>query len=281
MLTASGVWLTAGLAAWGCAVRPPAGLRLVESATCHDVGAAQGIEIIGEQVFVYGDADTGVLRVCEFAEELPLRPRALIRLTVDGADRISHPTGIAVMGPDLAFIGNSVDGRGEIHRVNWSDAVSGRRLDDAWLGVVADDLSSGGTRPERIRYQERDAIATADYAEDAQLRIYDAQALASAAHTSDPDVLIAAFDAPGWIQNLVWCEDLDRLLLVRNTRAGLGWRLTLADLNQAPPTLQDVPIVGALDDELRGAARTPDGRWILITSAPDENTWLAEPTEKN
>ncbi|MCA9244063.1 MAG: hypothetical protein KDA32_08925 [Phycisphaerales bacterium] len=278
---AARVALVACVALVGCAARTPSGLRIVSSATCHDVGAAQVVEVIDDTVLVCGDADCGVIRACDYDGKLPLRPRRLLRLTVRGDDRISNPTGIAVIRPHFAFIGNSVSGRGEIHCVDWSRASGADSLEDAWLRVIRDDLSKGGTRPERIRFHGETAIATADYADRSQIRIYNETALASAKRTSDAGVLIASFDAPGWIQNLYWLEDSGRLLLVQNSREGLGWRLTLANLEATPPTFRDVPISGAPDDELKGAARLPDGRWLFITSSPSDNAWLAETAWEN
>ncbi|MEM1330900.1 MAG: hypothetical protein AAGG07_10090 [Planctomycetota bacterium] len=167
----------------------------------------------------------------------------------------------------------------------WSDG----NLDAAIKHTVLDDLANNGTRPEWVRYQGRWVIATSDYgSERNELRLYNPDRLAQVSRTSAPGVLIKKWPCGPFVQSIHFIDGLapdgsrveggGTAVLVQNITPGLGYRLTLVDL-QAAAEMDDLRGLTTIDfayptDELEGFAVLPgfeDGEgWAAMLSASRE-----------
>jgi hypothetical protein len=297
----------------GCqATRPtPLVIELVAAQTAPGLGSGQGAEVRDGKVYLYGDAETGVIREFNFVTEphpqLVYTGRELL-LTRDGVDLISHPTGITFHPEDPRYgtlIGDTVAGQGMIYFVDWERLLADGNLDHAVLHVVEDDAGVNGTRPEFV-YTHRpeptratgagkdDAahvwprwyVATSDYGNvDNAVRYYDPQALRSATHTSADGVLAWHVACRPWVQNLHWLPVHDRLALVQNQIAGLRWRLTFVPVpadqlaRSAMPADATYAAWQPFDDflpvdELEGFHMIDDEHAVLFSSSRRLNVWI-------
>ncbi|MFK7789365.1 MAG: hypothetical protein AB8C95_07755, partial [Phycisphaeraceae bacterium] len=201
---------------------------------------------------------------------------------------IPHPTGLTHHPDHDAFIGNTDDGDGTIYSLHFLGLTESGSLDDWITNKVIDDLATNGTRPEFVRYNGQWVIATADNSDQgSQLRLYDPAKLKKASKTSDEDVLIAAFDCGPFVQSLHWIDETSTLVMTQNQATGLGYRLTLLDLNpiptdqpgtvvqpspigNLPPSLKRTLDLNQPADQLTGFAVVAPG-WAVMTSASKEN----------
>lgn len=232
-----------------------------------DLGAIQGVSVIGDGLYIYGDAQTGMIAEYDLAaarrgELVPTGRR--LALTVNGVDAAPHPTGLASLDGKTAVLGDTVRGVGTIHFIDWQRAWQRGTLDGAVLHSMEDDAAVNGTRPHYVRHAGRWLIATADYGnKDNAIRLYDPVALRGASHTSEPGVLLASFPCGPFVQNVHWIDDLGTLVLVQNREPGLLYRFGLVPLADAEhgTDFRGAPTIDldAPTDELEGFATLGGG----------------------
>jgi len=254
---------------------------VVTRQTVTDIGACQGLAIHDRSVWLYGDAETGVVkRLTWIGPDQTDGPMLqdtgeTYALTVGNNNLLPHPTGLT-HHPELGcFIGNTVDQKGTIHHIDWDRFIKDGNLNNAVLNTTRDDLATNGTRPEFVRYDGRWLIATADYGDkDNKLRLYDPQKLAKARKTSEPGVLVAEFDCGPFVQSMHWIDADSTLVLAQNQTAGLKYRLTLLRFGDgdAPPNTERVIDLSYPTDELEGfgivaPASNDKPGWAVMTSA--------------
>lgn len=258
---------------------PPRRWLLDETLTLAGVGRAQGATVGDGKLYVYGDADTGV--IVEFTLELEPTGRR-IALTRGGRDLVSHPTGLTIHPRYGAFIGDSRWGlfgrQAVLYRIDWEQALADGALDHAVRAVIRDDAARAGTRPVFVRRGERWLLATADYAARGYVRLYDPERLRDGGRTTDEGVLVGSFALAGRTQSLVWEAETGWLYCVQNPSRGRGWHVVVVDLEKAlaagryddPGALverQEFPFTS----ELEGLALLPGNRALFLTSEKRDN----------
>lgn len=262
---------------------PPRRWVLGEVRTLTGVGRAQGATVHDGKLYVYGDAESGV--IIEFTLDLTPTGRR-IALTRGGRDLISHPTGLAILPRYGAFIGDSPWGwfgrRATIYRIDWEQALADGTLDNAVRATIRDNAARGGARPTFVRWRGRWYLATADYSRKAEVRLYDPERLLAGGRTRDPGVQVGSFALGGRTQSLVWEPATGWLYCVQNPERGRGWRVVVVDLKEALRAGRyDAP--GALverqdfdfENELEGLAFLGGNRLLLLTSDNQGNAQLA------
>jgi len=275
------LWLVAASSLLAGCASPPAtpSVSLIGSQTVPGIGAGQGIAARDGFIYLYGDAETGVIReyrlIREPAPQLDWTGRE-IRLTRDGENTIPHPTGLAFHPGLPTFIGNTVKRQGTLFRVDWQRMLQGGNLDNAVLGVIEDDRAVNGTRPENVRRAGRWLIATSDYGQERnELRYYDPHRLTRAKKTSEAGVLVAHQACGPWVQGLCWLGDCGVLVIIQNQQEGRGWRLTcLPSIQSLVPESserrQDLEERG----ELEGFCAVGRDLCILLRSGRRENVFF-------
>ncbi|MBX2853121.1 MAG: hypothetical protein KTR15_15410 [Phycisphaeraceae bacterium] len=272
---------------------------IIAQYTIDNIGACQGVFVWEGSVWMYGDrGNKGVIKRLEWigpndegkpmlrdageTYELMLYRNRFSRTNEDEQlprNLIPHPTGLTHHPKYDAFIGNTVDQKGTIYSLHFLGLTESGSLDDWITNKVIDDLATNGTRPEFVRWNGRWLIATADYGDkDNKLRLYDPEKLKTAKKTSDPGVLIAAFNCGPFVQSMHWIDQENTLVLAQNQTAGLGYRLTLLDFTPRSgylrhlesPTVKRIIDLGQPTDELEGFAIVAPG-WAIMTSAMEEN----------
>jgi hypothetical protein len=248
--------------------------------TVEGIGAGQGVEERDGKVYLYGDANTGIVREYDVVENSALSfTGRQIRLTAGVQDLVPHPTGLTVAPGFGTLLGSTVSEVGTIHMIDWVRALASGTLEGAVQATVADDLAVNGTRPEFVRIGDRWLVATADYGEQAnEVRLYDPERLKTAARTSEPGVLVYRFRCSPYVQTLHWLDSAGLLVLVQNQHAGQGWRLTVVDLarsieagEQVVTLTTDLPP----SDELEGFSMLAPGRGLFVTSSSLSNVYFA------
>ena len=240
------------------------------------VGAGQGVEWRDGIFYFYGDRGIGVMREYKVVDRNNLEYNGKeVEFTVKGADTVSHPTGLTWHQDLGTYLGDTVNGVGTIYKIDWEKLQSGKTLDGAILNSTVDDLAANGTRPEFVKIKGKDMIATADYGEvDNAIRLYDPAALATAAKTSAPGVLIKSIPCTPWVQTIHWMEGKGLLVLIQNQVEGLLWRLSLVDLEASFDSGEAV-IVQVLDfepkDELEGFHFVSPDLGIFVSSSRKNN----------
>jgi len=235
---------------------------ITKTQTIALMGAAQGISYINDTLFVYGDREVGVMRAYRWDDSLTYLNKEYT-FTQAGKNIINHPTGIAYNGEGPTFIGNSIRMNKEgtlwkavIYEIDWKLFLASGNLDKSLLHTIEDDACIQGTRPEYVKYNQKWAVATADYGGKAnEVRLYDPVKLSKAKKTSDQGVLIGKFTCSPWVQNLKWIAEKDMLVLIQNQIEGRKWRLTFLKLSESLKTGKEV-VVSVIDlnkeDELEG-----------------------------
>jgi len=238
------------------------------------IGAGQGLEVIGDKLFVFGDAGRGVIQELDRR----LQPTGWAgSLTRQGVDLITHPVGIANRPGFPAFIGS---GDGSIFHVDWQAFRRDGNLDGAVLQRIEDSETPDqykGTRPEYVELNGRWLVATSDYADatpakQAEVRLMDPLKLARVNSTDQPGVIIHRFPVSPYVQSLYWLESKKLLVLVQNiTNKAIGWKLTFLDLEAAVEqgSGQGNAVITTVcfpyESELEGYGVLNDGRELLIT----------------
>lgn len=250
------------------------------------VGAAQGLDVRDGLVWIIGDARTGVARAFTVETTGALSDTgSKIDLTVDGEDRVPHPTGLTHQEGIGTFLGNTVGGRGEILALDWGMATAQETLDGAILYAGSDNAAHNGSRPELVWVGGRWLLATADYGGRLnELRLYDPDMLMTGASTTDPDVLVFRAPSPPYVQSLHYWQARDVLVLVQNRNYGSGWKLTLVDLEKTVDSgsliVLDV-LRPDLPGELEGFHFIDDDRALMVTSDSLETAYLVTLTPRS
>ena len=126
---------------------------------------------------------------------------------------------------------------------------------------------------------QRWLVATADYgALNNEVRLYDPEALKTAARTSEPGVLVRRFRCSPYVQTLHWLDGPGLLVLVQNKQSGQGWRLTVVDLARSIEAgAEQVTLTTDLppSSELEGFHMLAPGRGLFLTSASVFNVYFA------
>ncbi len=260
----------------------PARFEILRQQTVPGVGAAQGVAVHDGFVYIYGDADTGVIRQYRFDSPSPGQPIGLtytgveLRLTRHGEDLLPHPTGLTWHPRFGCFIGDTVNQRGTIWYIDWDRLLADGNLDRAVLNRTDDDLAVNGCRPEFVRVGVRWLVATADYGDAGnRVRLYDPAALAGAPRTSEPGVLWRSSPSGPFVQTMTWLDGRATLVLNQNQVAGLRYRFTFARLDGAgslrpfASTDLDEPT-----DELEGFTPVGDGYFVMVSAMRENNVTL-------
>jgi hypothetical protein len=264
-------------------------MSIVHTQTLDSLGAPQGITAIGEDLFVYGDREIGIMRKYSGDESLSYSGEQY-QFTINGENLINHPTGIAWNGKSPTFIGNSIRLNKEgtkwkavIYAIDWDGLMKTKTLDGNLFATIDDDACIQGTRPEYVTYQGEFMVATADYgAQGNEVRLYDPQALFTAKRTSEPGVLVAKFTCSPWVQNLHWIPEKGILVLIQNQIEGRTWRLTFLDFEASIKIGKEVVLKQVdLDptDELEGFALFGDkNHGFAVSSSRKNNARLTQIT---
>lgn len=239
-------------------------MKIEKAYSVDSLGACQGISYQNGRIFLYGDREIGVIREYKLQGDSLSYLHNEMQLTQNDTDVINHPTGIAYNGKDPVFIGNSIrlnkEGtlwRAVIYCIDWKGLQKTGTLDGNLLNTIEDDACVQGTRPEYIRYKNKNYVATADYGGvKNEVRLYDPAALAKAKKTSTPGVLYKKFSCSPWVQNLKWIADKGQLVLIQNQIEGRKWRFTYVDLAKSIESGKEevVKVIDIEDrnDELEG-----------------------------
>lgn len=260
-------------------------LENAQSYTIPDIGACQGVSLINNKLYFYGDRSDLTPRRGEIHEyTLGMKPTGR-RLILNRRDKpvMTHPTGIAYLDKNHVLIGNTVNQRAVIFLVDWELAWKEGGLDNAIRNEVVDDLAINGCRPLAIAAFGTRWIATADYGDQKnEVRLYDPARMMSAKRTSEKGVLLKKFRMGPFNQNLAWSAERGQLIGIQNVVPGLGWRLQFVDLAQAVENQDVLDKGGAMKQEwvfpahteLEGFTELPDGRWVMVTAHRQNNVWI-------
>lgn len=200
------------------------------------LGAVQGVAVRDGKIYAYGDVFSaeprvGVLR--EYGMDLAPTGRE-VWLRRAGKPLILHPTGLTWDDRWGTFLGDTVQKKAVIYRLDWERAWRDGNLDHAVLDVIDDDAAVNGCRPTLVAIGGRTLLATADYGEiRPEIRLYDPAALLAAGRSSAPGVVVHRVLCGGYNQNLCWDAANARLVCVQNVIEGRGWRLDVLDLEKA------------------------------------------------
>ena len=245
------------------------------------LGAGQGVVVRDGKVYAYGDVWGANPRVGVIREyDLDLRPTGRqVWLRKWGKPLILHPTGLTWDARLGTFLGDTVNKKATIYRLDWDRAWRDGHLDDAVLGAYSDDAAVNGCRPEFVEVGGRTLLATADYGDvRPEIRLLDPDALVAAGRTSAPGVIVHRILAGGWNQNLSWDRETGRLVCVENVIEGRGWRLDTLDLGRAVldgradgPGVRVERVTFEPHDELEGFCRLDRSRVLFITSGRSDN----------
>jgi hypothetical protein len=266
-----------------------ASLDILAVRTVPDIGAGQGAALVGDLIYLYGDADTGIIREYTLDRDAPdLVPTGrAIELTRGGENILPHPTGLTHHPEHGTFLGDTVRQRGVIWTIDLDRALADGSLDHAVLNQTVDDLARNGTRPELVRYGGQWLVATASYGPESSLRFLRPDRLASVSRTSTDAIARPPemHEIPGtpFTQTIHWIEEHGIITLVQNRTAGRGFRLTF--LQQAPWRPDVDPGLRAAtlerlgnDDELEGFLWLGDGLCLLLTAHARDNLLLGRLT---
>jgi hypothetical protein len=284
--TALGMLLTCQTA---CAQQPSgtretwisnASLERIQTILDRDVGAGQGVSRFGDRLYVYGDLVSarprhGVIK--EF--DLDLQPTGRqLRLTRKGEPLATHPTGLTRHPQWGTFLGDTVQQRARIYRLDWERAWADGNLDHAVLEEIEDDVAINGCRPHFVELDGQVLLATADYGElRPEIRLYDPAKLLAARRSSAPGVVVHRILSGPFNQNLHWDPDRGELVCVQNVVAGRGWRIEHIDLRQAiadgrvwGPNVRIASWTLPEPSELEGFVPLPNNRSLFVVASRRE-----------
>jgi hypothetical protein len=263
----------------------------VSTVTDTKLGAGQGVAVRDGRVYAYGDVWSAKPRVGVIREyDLDLKPTGReVWLRRAGKPLIIHPTGLTWDARFGTFLGDTVNKKARIYRLDWDRAWLDGNLDAAVLDEVEDDAAVNGCRPEFVTLNGRAFLATADYGDiRPEIRLLDPENLLKARRTSAPGVVVHRVLAGSWNQNLHWDRELGQLICVENVIEGRGWRLDTLDLARAiadgradGPGVRVGRATFEPHDELEGYCRLDRSRVLFITSGRSGNltTGVVKATE--
>ena len=259
-------------------------MQVVDSLTADSLGACQGVSIQNGQVYLYGDREVGVIRNYTLENNSLQFTGREIKLTIDGKDIINHPTGFAHNKTNKVFIGNSsrlnAEGtawKANIFYINWKKLKKTGDLKKKLIREIDDDACIQGTRPEFIRYKEKQFIATSDYGNKGnEVRLYDYKKMKRVSKTSSPGVLVHKFSCSPWVQNLKWVPEKGVLILIQNQIEGRYWRFTFLDLEKSILTGKE-QVINTINidkpSELEGFDLLDLNTGIAVTSSRKNNVF--------
>jgi hypothetical protein len=275
------------LALTGCAGFPndreSFSISILGVQTCEKLGACQGASEHDGFVYLYGDANPGVIRqYTVVGGDMPhLEYTGLeISLTRNGVNLINHPTGLTWNPQFGTYLGNTITKtkKGTIYHLDWPRMLIDKNLDHAVLNAIDDDLAVQGCRPEFVRRGDRWLLATADYGHvNNAVRIYDPARLAVVSKTSESGVLIERHPCGAFVQQLHWVDPRQELLIIENKIEGRRWRIVPTDLWRTT----DLRSIAPYDelpglDELEGFSLIDPEHCVLMTSSRANNCTVAK-----
>lgn len=206
----------------------------------------------------------------------------MVWLTADGKPLACHPTGLTWHETWGTFLGDTVDRKAVIYRIDWERAWRDGNLDHAVLDVIDDDAAINGCRPEFVTVNGKAYLATADYGDvRPEVRLYDPEKLIRTRRSSSPGVVAHRFLCGPYNQNLHWDEARQQLVCVQNVIAGRGWQLDVLDLPKAVadgrawgPEVRVKKWTFSADDELEGFRPIAGGKALFVTASPKNNVVL-------
>lgn len=253
-------------------------------ATDPTLGAGQGIVVRDGRVYAFGDVFDARPRVGVIREyTMDLKPTGReVWLRRAGRSVIRHPTGLTWDREFGTFLGDTVDRRAVIYRIDWERAWRDGNLDGAVLDTCRDDAAINGCRPEFVRVDGRTLLATADYGDvHPEIRLLDPARLLAEDRTSAPGVVVTRIMAGPWNQALHWNPERGELICVQNVIEGRGWRLETINLSRGVrdgrvegPEVRVGRVTLARHDELEGFWRLDGGRSLWINSNRSQNMVL-------
>jgi hypothetical protein len=190
-----------------------------------------------------------------------------------------HPTGLTWDARFGTFLGDTVNKRAVIYRLDWDRAWAEGSLDHAVLDTIDDDAAVNGCRPTLVQVGGKTLLASADYGDiRPELRLYDPEAMLKAGRTSAPGVVVHRILCGPFNQNLHWDSATRRLTCVQNVIEGRGWRLDVLDLDRAladgrasGPGVRVQTFTFDPHDELEGYWPLEADRSLIVTSGRREN----------
>ncbi len=269
-------------------------LSNIQKFTVPEIGACQGVAIVNNKLYFYGDRydvtpRQGIIK--EYTLDMKPTGRQLW-LNQNATPRLTHPTGIAYLDKNNVFIGNTVKQQGTIFLIDWELAWQDGKLDRAIKREINDDEMINGCRPVLVAVNGRRLIATSDYGNQGnEIRLYDPMALSKASKTSAAGVLIRKFLCGPFNQNLHWDAEAGKIVCVQNVVSGRGWRLqtlspSLAELMNQPASPEKPEQVADLSEspslvfspltELEGYCRLPNGKSLFVTARRRDNVVIAD-----
>jgi hypothetical protein len=265
-----------------------ANAQLVESRTWTVLGLGdiQGISCLGGFVYLYGDVTDAAQHVGLIREfNICLVPTGRgIWLRTESQPVLHHPTGLTQSARWGTFIGDTVDRKAVIYRIDWCRALSQGELDHAVLDEIDDDAAINGCRPEFVRLYGKEYLATADYGDvRPEVRLYDPAVLLAAKRTSAPGAVAYRFRCGPFNQNLYWDKCRGELTCIQNVVAGRGWRLDVVNLTRAVETGSSTSPSARVKmetflstDELEGFRPLANDYGLFVTSSVTQNLTIAK-----
>jgi hypothetical protein len=254
--------------------------------TVEGLGAMQGVSFRDGKVYLYGDVwdakpRVGVIR--EFSADYKPTGR-VVWLRRQGKPLLVHPTGLTWHKQWGTFLGDTVNKKAVIYRLDWKRAWEDGHLDHAVLDVIEDDAAVNGCPPEFVELDGKPFLATADYGDlHPEVRLYDPEKMLSSKRTSAPGVVRHRVLAGPFNQNLHWDAAKGQLTCVQNVIAGRGWRLEVLDLAKAVadgcaqgPGVRVRMLTFLPHDELEGYRPLQGNRGLFVTSSRKNNLVVGE-----
>ncbi len=254
--------------------------------TVEGLGAMQGVSFRDDKIYLYGDVwdakpRVGVIR--EYTADYKPTGR-VVWLRRDGKPLLVHPTGLTWHERWGTFLGDTVNKKAVIYRLDWKRAWEDGNLDKAVLDTIEDDAAVNGCRPEFVTLEGKPYLATADYGDvHPEVRLYDPEKMLASKRTSAPGVVAHRVLAGPFNQNLHWDADKGQLTCVQNVIAGRGWRLDVLDLAKAVadgrasgPKVRVRMLTFMPHDELEGYRPLDKDRGLFVTSSPKNNVIVGD-----
>jgi hypothetical protein len=249
--------------------------------TMDGLGAMQGVSFRDGKVYLYGDVSqakprVGVIR--EYTADYKPTGR-VVWLRRGDKPLLLHPTGLTWHARWGTFLGDTVNKKAVIYRLDWTRAWEDGNLDHALLDTIEDDAAVNGCRPEFVTLEGKPYLATADYGDiRPEVRLYDPEKMLAQKRTSAPGVAAHRFLAGPFNQNLHWDAGTQQLTCVQNVIAGRGWRLDVLDLAKAVadgrasgPGVRVRMQTFLPHDELEGYRPLDANRGLFATSSTKNN----------
>jgi hypothetical protein len=253
--------------------------------TDSKLGACQGIAVRDGRIYAYGDVYSATPRVGVMREyNMDLEPTGReVWLRQAGRPLIIHPTGLTWDEQWGTLLGDTVNKKAKIFRLDWNRAWSDGNLDQAVVSAVDDDAAINGCRPTFVTVGGRKLIATADYGDiRPEIRLYDPEPLFRAGRSSAPGVVVHRMLCGAFNQNLHWDAGSGCLTCVQNVIEGRGWRLDIIDLargiadgRSTGPGVRIRTLTFGPHDELEGYWPVDQNRSLFVTSRREANIVVA------